>query len=139
MPDNNLKKIITNYAYVSKNIFNRLSVESINQITILLTLPFIANSLGINSFAIVSETEHNIDAETTNTEFGLTAEKNGLTLSLLPNYDWDKEEINNIELGISYDVEVTKSFSIVPYGEYHVDNSFNEKSKIIGLRTAFKF
>ena len=90
-------------------------------------------------FAIVSETEHNIDAETTNTEFGLTAEKNGLTLSLLPNYDWDKEEVNNIELGISYDVEVTKSFSIVPYGEYHVDNSFNEKSKINGLRTAFKF
>ena len=55
MPDNNLKKMIANYAYIFKNIFNRLSVESINQITILLTLPFIANSLGIGSFAIVSK------------------------------------------------------------------------------------
>ena len=44
-------------------------------------------------FAFVSETEHNIDAETTNTEFGVTAGKNGLTLSFLPNWDWEDKEI----------------------------------------------
>ena len=44
-----------NYIYLLKNISNRLTVEFINQVSVIITLPFIANSLGINKFAIVSE------------------------------------------------------------------------------------
>ena len=89
--------------------------------------------------AIVSDTEYNIDAETTNTEFGVTAGKNGLTLSFLPNWDWEDKEIDNIQLGLRYDYALTKSFTLSPYGEYNVDNDFEEKNKIIGLKTKYKF
>ena len=44
-----------NYIYILKNISNRLTVEFINQLSVIITLPIIANSLGINSFAIVSQ------------------------------------------------------------------------------------
>ncbi len=62
--------------------------------------------------AIVTDTEHNITKETTNTEFGVKAGTNGLTLSLLPNYDWDNKEVDNVQLGLSYDYKVTASFTL---------------------------
>lgn len=89
--------------------------------------------------AIVTDTEHNITKETTNTEFGVKAGTNGLTLSLLPNYDWDNKEVDNVQLGLSYDYKVTDSFTLSPYGEYNVDTDFDEKSKVIGLRTKLSF
>ena len=46
---------VKNYIYLLKNISNRLTVEFVNQLSVIITLPFIANSLGINKFAIVSE------------------------------------------------------------------------------------
>jgi|TARA_Y100000592_G_scaffold41655_1_gene66052 opacity protein-like surface antigen len=91
------------------------------------------------NFAVISETEHNFDAETTNTEFGLTAAKNGFKVSFLPNWNWDDKEIDNIQLGLSYDYALTKSFTLSPYGEYNVDNDLKEKDKIVGLRTKFTF
>ena len=90
-------------------------------------------------FALISETEHNIDAETTFTEFGIEASKKGFTVSFLPNWGWDDKEIDNIQLGLSYDYTLTKSFTLSPYGEYNVDNDFKEKDKIIGLRTKLNF
>ena len=89
--------------------------------------------------AIVSDTEYDIDAETTTTEFGVEAGIDGLSLSLLPKYDWDKSEVNNIEIGLSYDWKINKTFSIVPYAEYNVDSDFEEKGKSVGLKTRFKF
>ena len=89
--------------------------------------------------AIVSDTEYNIDAETTNTEFGVTAGTNGFILSLLPNYDWDNKEVDNIQFGLSYDLDISDSLTVMPYGEYNVDNDFEEKNKIIGLKTKYKF
>ena len=89
--------------------------------------------------AIVSDTEYDIDAETATTEFGAEAGINGLTLSLLPKFDWDKSEVNNIEFGLSYDWKINKTFSIVPYAEYNVDSDFEEKGKTVGLKTRFKF
>ena len=90
-------------------------------------------------FAFVSETEHNIDAETTYTEFGVELGSKGFTLSFLPNWDWDDKEIDNIQLGLSYDYALTKSFTLSPYGEYNVDNDLKGKDKIIGLRTKVTF
>ena len=90
-------------------------------------------------FAFVSETEHNIDAETTYTEFGVELGSKGFTLSFLPNWYWDDKEIDNIQLGLSYDYALTKSFTLSPYGEYNVDNDLKEKDKIIGLRTRVTF
>ena len=90
-------------------------------------------------FAFISETEYNIDAETTNTEFGVTAGKNGLTLSFLPNWDWEDKEIDNIQLGLRYDYALTKSFTLSPYGEYNVDNDLKGKDKVVGLRTKVTF
>lgn len=90
-------------------------------------------------FALISETEHNIDAETTLTEFGIEASKKGFTVSFLPNWNWDDKEIDNIQLGLNYDYALTKSFTLSPYGEYNVDNDLKEKDKIIGLRTKLNF
>ena len=89
--------------------------------------------------AIVSDTEYNIDAETTNTEFGVTAGTNGFILSLLPKYDWVNKEVDNIQFGLSYDLDISDSLTVMPYGEYNVDNDFEEKNKIIGLKTKYKF
>ena len=89
--------------------------------------------------AIVSDTEYNIDAETTNTEFGVTAGTNGFMLSLLPNYDWDNKEVDNIQFGLSYDLDISDSLTVMPYGEYNVDNDLKGKDKIIGLKTKYKF
>ena len=63
----------------------------------------------------------------------------GLTLSLLPKYDWDKSEVNNIEVGLSYDWNITKTLSITPYGKYNVDSDFEEKGKTVGVKTRFSF
>ena len=90
-------------------------------------------------FAFVSETEHNIDAETTYTEFGVELGSKGFTLSFLPNWDWDDKEIDNIQLGLSYDYALTKSFTLSPYGEYNVDNDLKGKDKVVGLRTKVTF
>ena len=90
-------------------------------------------------FAIVSDTEYDIDAETSTTEFGVEAGMEGLTLSLLPKYDWDNSEVSNIQLGLSYDVKLTDTFTITPYGEYNVDSDLEEKGKIVGVRSRFTF
>ena len=99
----------------------------------------VVDPISVVDLAIVSDTEYDIDAETTTTEFGVEAGMEGLTLSLLPQYDWDKSEVNNIEVGLSYDWNITKTLSITPYGKYNVDSDFEEKGKTVGVKTRFSF
>ena len=89
----------------------------------------VVDPISVVDLAIVSDTEYDIDAETTTTEFGVEAGMEGLTLSLLPKYDWDKSEVNNIEVGLSYDWNITKTLSITPYGKYNVDSDLKKKVK----------
>ena len=89
--------------------------------------------------AIVSDTEYDIDKEVVTTEFGVEAGVSDLSLSLLPKYNWDTSEIDNIEVGLSYDWGINKTFSIEPYGKYNVADDFTEKGKSIGVKTRVSF
>ena len=89
--------------------------------------------------AIVSDTEYDIDTEALTTEFGVEAGVSDLSLSLLPKYNWDTSEIDNIEVGLSYDWGINKTFSIEPYGKYNVADDFTEKGKSIGVKTRVSF
>ena len=90
------------------------------------------------NLAIVSDVEYSIEKETTVIESGLEYANKGLTLSLLPSYDWDKEEVSNVEIAASYDISVTDQITISPYGEYHTDKDFETSDKIIGFKTKIK-
>ena len=89
--------------------------------------------------AIVSDTEYDIDTEALTTEFGVEAGVSDLSLSLLPKYNWDTSEVDNIEVGLSYDWAINKTFSIEPYGKYNVADDFTEKGKSIGVKTRVSF
>ena len=89
--------------------------------------------------AIVSDTEYDIDKEVVTTEFGVEAGVSDLSLSVLPKYNWDTSEIDNIEVGLSYDWGINKTFSIEPYGKYNVADDFTEKGKSIGVKTRVSF
>ena len=89
--------------------------------------------------AIVSDTEYDIDTEALTTEFGGEAGVRDLSLSLLPKYNWDTSEINNIEVGLSYDWGINKTFSIEPYGKYNLNDDFTENGKSIGVKTRVSF
>ncbi len=90
-------------------------------------------------FAFVSDTEYNVTQETTNTEFGVTAGIKGLDLSLLPNWNWDEQEISNIEVSAGYTFDVTNRISVTPYGELNFDNELEAGDRIIGVKTKMKF
>ena len=96
----------------------------------------IMNELDI---AVVSDTEYDIDTEGLTTEFGVEAGVKDLSLSLLPKYNWDTSEIDNIEVGLSYDWEFNKTFSVTPYGKYNLDSEFAEKGKTVGVKTRVSF
>ena len=89
--------------------------------------------------AIVSDTEYDIDKEIVTTEFGVEAGVSDLSLSVLPKYNWDTSEIDNIEVGLSYDWEINKTFSIEPYGKYNLNDDFTENGKSIGVKTRVSF
>ena len=89
--------------------------------------------------ALVSDTEYDIDTEALTTEFGVEAGVSDLSLSLLPKYNWDTSEVDNIEVGLSYDWGINKTFSIEPYGKYNVADDFTEKGKSIGVKTRVSF
>jgi|TARA_Y100000296_G_scaffold65962_1_gene77809 hypothetical protein len=89
--------------------------------------------------AIVSDTEYDIDTEGLTTEFGVEAGVSGLSLSLLPKYNWDTSEVDNIEVGLSYDWKFNKTFSVTPYGKYNLDSEFAEKGKTVGVKTRISF
>jgi hypothetical protein len=89
--------------------------------------------------AIVSDTENDIDKEVVTTEFGIEAGVSDLSLSVLPKYDWDTSEIDNIEVGISYDWGINKTFSIELYGKYNLNDDFTENGKSIGVKTRVSF
>ena len=89
--------------------------------------------------AIVSDTEYDIDKEVVTTEFGVEAGVSDLSLSVLPKYNWDTSEVDNIEVGLSYDWAINKTFSIEPYGKYNVADDFTEKGKSIGVKTRVSF
>lgn len=97
------------------------------------------NPMDMVDLAIVTDTEYDIDGETTNTEFGMVAGVKGFSLSLLPNYDWDDSEVDTIEVGLKYDWKITKSFTITPYGTYNVDTDITEQGKTIGVKTRYSF
>ena len=97
------------------------------------------NPMDMVDLAIVTDTEYDIDGETTNTEFGMVAGAKGFSLSLLPNYDWDDSEVDTIEVGLKYDWKITKSFTITPYGTYNVDTDITEQGKTIGVKTRYSF
>ena len=89
--------------------------------------------------ALVSDTEYDIDTEALTTEFGVEAGVSDLSLSLLPKYNWDTSEVDNIEVGLSYDWEFNKTFSVTPYGKYNLDSEFAEKGKTVGVKTRVSF
>ena len=60
--------------------------------------------------ALVSDTEYDIDTEALTTEFGVEAGVSDLSLSLLPKYNWDTSEVDNIEVGLSYDWAINKTY-----------------------------
>jgi hypothetical protein len=91
------------------------------------------------NMAIVSDTEYDIDKEVITTEFGVEAGVSDLSLSVLPKYNWDTNEIDNIEVGLSYDWEINKTFSIEPYGKYNLNDDFTENGKSIGVKTRVSF
>lgn len=87
------------------------------------------------SLAVVSETERSIENKTTVTEFGLAWENKGLSLGLLPTYNWDNKEISNIEYSAAYTINLNDKLAIEPYGQYHTNKDFEESDKIVGIRT----
>ena len=90
-------------------------------------------------FAIVSDTEYNTKLETTETEFGAEVGFNNFTVSALPNWSWDDKEMNNLQFGLKYNWKIEDKITISPYGEVNLDNDFEEKNKIIGLKTRMSF
>ena len=87
------------------------------------------------NLAIVSELEYSIEKETTVIESGLEYANKGLTLSLLPSYDWDNAKISDVQIAASYAISVTAQITSSPYGEYHTDKDFEMTDKIVGIRT----
>ncbi|NDH49184.1 MAG: hypothetical protein EBY41_01290 [Proteobacteria bacterium] len=85
-----------------------------------------------------TDTEYNIDTEKFSSDFGVVAKTGGLSLGITPTWDWDASELNNYELKAQYDFNVTKSFTISPYGEYNLDKDWNESTKFVGVKTSIK-
>ena len=90
-------------------------------------------------FSVVTDTAYSVTTEVATTEFGVVAGYKGLELALLPAYNWDSAEISDIQLAVAYTYEVTSTFALTPYGEYHVDKDMTEVSKVIGIKSSFKF
>jgi hypothetical protein len=90
-------------------------------------------------FSVVTDSYYNVNTEVASTEFGVVAGYKGVELALLPVYDWDNAEISDIQFAGAYTYDVTSTFALTPYGEYHVDKDMTEVSKIIGIKTSFKF
>lgn len=89
--------------------------------------------------AFVTDTEYNIDTEKAQTEFGVEAGIAGFSVSAKPTMDWDASDINNVAFGVQYDIDVMDRLTVSPYGEYNVDKSFEEVSKIVGVKTRIQF
>ena len=89
--------------------------------------------------AFVTDTEYNIDTEKAQTEFGVEAGIAGFSLSAKPTMDWDASDITNIGFKAQYDLDVMDRLTVSPYGEYNVDKDFAEVSKVVGVKTKFKF
>tara|TARA_R100000005_G_C4886475_1_gene135490 strand:- start:155 stop:526 length:372 start_codon:yes stop_codon:yes gene_type:complete len=123
---------------MTKTIITLVAALGISS-TALANEPQKPNPMDMIDLALVTDTEYDIDGETTNTEFGVVAGAGGLSLSLLPNYDWDDSKVDTIEVGLKYDWKVTKSFTITPYGTYNVDTDITEQGKTIGVKTKYSF
>ena len=123
---------------MTKTIITLVATLGISS-TALANEPQKPNPMDMVDLAIVTDTEYDIDGETTNTEFGMVAGAKGFSLSLLPNYDWDDSEVDTIEVGLKYDWKITKSFTITPYGTYNVDTDITEQGKTIGVKTRYSF
>ena len=89
--------------------------------------------------SFVTDTEYNVTQETTITEIGVVAEVKGLGLSVLPEYNWTKSEVTNIEFGAEYAIDGYNSFTITPYVEINSDQDWNLGDKIVGLKTKHTF
>jgi len=89
--------------------------------------------------AFVTDTEYNIDTEKAQTEFGVEAGIAGFSLSAKPTMDWDASDITNVGFTAQYDLDVMDRLTVSPYGEYNVDKDFVEVSKVVGVKTKFKF
>jgi len=57
----------------------------------------------------------------------------------LPKWNFDTSEISNIELALSYDIEIADSLKLSPYGEVNYDNDFDRGDTIVGVKTEYKF
>lgn len=90
-------------------------------------------------FSVVTDTAYSVTTEVATTEFGVVAGYKGLELALLPAYNSDSAEISDIQLAAAYTYDLTQSFAITPYGEYHVDNEMTEVNKVVGFKTSYKF
>ena len=87
----------------------------------------------------VTDTAYNTETEVATTEFGIVAETLGFAISALPKYNFDTSEISNIELALSYDIDVSDGFKLSPYGEVNYNNDFDRGDTVIGVKTEYKF
>lgn len=89
--------------------------------------------------SVVTDTAYNTKTEVTTTEFGVVAGFQGFVASALPKWNFDTSEISNIELALSYDIEIADSLKLSPYGEVNYDNDFDRGDTIVGVKTEYKF
>ena len=79
----------------------------------------------------VTDTAYNTKTEVATTEFGIVAETLGFAVSALPKWNFDTSEISNIELALSYDIEISDSFKLSPYGEVNYDNDLERGDTVV--------
>ena len=89
--------------------------------------------------SVVTDTEHNVSKETTSTKFGVVAGFRGFEGSVKPKFNWDDQEISNVEFSLGYTYKVNDSFAITPYGEINTDDNLSMGDKIVGVKTKYKF
>tara|TARA_R110002020_G_scaffold113981_2_gene262274 strand:+ start:110 stop:472 length:363 start_codon:yes stop_codon:yes gene_type:complete len=87
----------------------------------------------------VTDTAYNTKTEVATTEFGIVAETLGFAVSALPTWNFDTSDFSNIELALSYDIEVADSFKLSPYGEVNYNNDLDRGDTVIGIKSEYKF
>ena len=87
----------------------------------------------------VTDTAYNTKTEVATTEFGIVAETLGFAVSTLPTWNFDTSDFSNIELALSYDIEVADSFKLSPYGEVNYNNDLDRGDTVIGIKSEYKF
>ena len=97
------------------------------------------NSVRPISMSFVTDTSYSKDSEQIATKFGVIAGIRNIELSVLPTYNWDITRVTDIEVGVSYTVNVMNNISVTTYGELHYDNNWARSAEVVGVKTRFNF